>query len=192
MILRAFVQRFTRSAELMSLLVWVLVASGIANVLLAAKVLTSRERVVLLPPALTSEGAIGPSTASETVLSAWGLSVANLLGNVSPKTVPFVVETLQQIMVPASYQAITNELAAQARYLETEGLSLSFSPSTVHVDADARKVVVSGVLTTIGVRNQRRTEVRTYEMAFRVNNYIVQLETLTSYEGQPKKESSAP
>lgn len=191
MILRAFVQRFTKSAELMSILVAVLCVMALANVLLTLKVFTSSQTIVQIPPGLEQDGTLTPGTASESVLAAWGLSVANLVGNATPRTVPFVVETLQGFMAPSSYQAITTDLAAQARHLELENLSLNFSASSVQVDVPKKKVIVAGILTTHGLRNQRRTEVRTYEMTFRVTNYIVQLASLTSYEGQPKKENAS-
>lgn len=185
MMLRVFTGRFTQAAERMSVVAVGLGLMILANILLVAVIWSKDHTVVMVPPGLADVGEISSGRATESVLGAWGLATANLVGNATPKSMPLVLETLQEMMVPSSYQVMTDSLTRQARELQLDQLSLSFSAHDVRVDPTANKVSVTGVLTTYGLRNQRTSEERTYEMVFDVKNYAIRLAALSTYKGRP-------
>lgn len=186
MILRVFTGRFVQTAERMSLVAIGLAVMVLANALLVVALVNKAHTVVMVPPALADTAEITQGRANDATLSAWGLSVANLVGNATPSNMPLILETLRSLMTPSAYQTISDQLTRQARDLQNDQLTLSFAARDLRVDSDTGRVFVTGTLTTHGLRNQRTQEERTYEMRFSVTNYIVRLAALTSYEGRPR------
>lgn len=140
--------------------------------------------VVAIPPTVTEEVSIGPRHASDSYLAGWGLHVANLIGNVTPSNVGLVRNSLEPILGPEVYRVIMTELDDESRLMRQENLSTSFRMSGVTVER--RTVAVTGTLTTWGLREQRRSEIRTYEMTFEVRNYQPIITRMSVYEGSPK------
>lgn len=185
MMLRTFTGRYTQVAERMSYVAIALGISVLTNMLLGFALVARDHTVVMVPPNLPDTAEVSKGRVNEVVLSTWGLSIANLIGNATPANMPLVLDSLQTLMTPAAYQSISDSLTRQARELRADQTSLTFSARDLRVDAETGRVFVIGTLTTHGLRDQRSSEERTYEMRFTVSNYSVRLAALQSYSGRP-------
>lgn len=158
-------------------------ALSVSNLVLAMMAFGKSETIVMLPPGLNERVEIGVSNGSPGLKEAWGTHVALMLGNATPLTAPFLAEQMGRITSPRLYQSIQEQLAAQAKTLKDEGLSVSFTPTTTFVLPERDVVVVSGQYMLRGMRGMERTMVRTYEVGVRIKDYRVRVETLDVYEG---------
>ena len=145
MILRVFTGRFVQTAERMSLVAIGLAVMVLANALLVVALVNKAHTVVMVPPALADTAEITQGRANDATLSAWGLSVANLVGNATPSNMPLILETLRSLMTPSAYQTISDQLTRQARDLQNDQLTLSFSARDLRVDSDTGRVFVTGM-----------------------------------------------
>lgn len=154
-----------------------------ANVALGYGLMMKRETVVPIPFTLSQAERVGPDAASSGFKEAWGLQVALLVGNVTPTSAPFLIDHLSKLASPSAFGAIRESLARETKRLKEEGISIQFTPIDTFYDAQSDVVVVTGQYIARGVRSEERSEVRTYEIGVRVENYAARVDSLTSYEG---------
>ncbi|MFO1432512.1 MAG: TraE/TraK family type IV conjugative transfer system protein [Candidatus Competibacteraceae bacterium] len=154
----------------------------------------SRENttVVLTPPTLNEAVKVARQSADANYQMAWGLFVAQLLGNVTPGSTELILNALEPLLAPAIYQPVHDAVAEQLASLRQEQVTLAFSPRQTQYDSGADRVYVSGTLTTTGVSGTAQRSERTYEMRFTIKDYRPQLTQLTAYSGPPKKAERAP
>jgi conjugal transfer pilus assembly protein TraE len=146
--------------------------------------------VVLIPPNLDARGEVSSAAASEDVKVAWGMYLATLFGNVTPKTVGFLTERVGQHLSPRMYRPVLEALDKQSKEIQQENLTISFAPSLARWEPTSQRVIVTGEMSTRGVRDEERRITRTYELGFVVQNYRVLLDDLKVYEGSWKRESA--
>lgn len=159
---------------------------GLANLILVFLVAFRSEIVTINPPDAKGLITYQKSKASEDALTSWGLYVATLLGNVSPKNAPFVSNAIGNILSPGIYQDVMRSIADQTKAIEQDQLTLSFTPSEVKFDVNTNAVYVVGWLSTQDSHGTTNRVQRTYEMWWAVTNYQPRLVGLKAYEGAAK------
>jgi conjugal transfer pilus assembly protein TraE len=148
--------------------------------------LAAKDRtVVLTPPNLDAQVEISRSKASEGMLTAWGISIAELLGNVTPGTTRFLTKELDPMLAPGIRDRVLDAIAEQVKKIEKEQISISFEPAEARFDQAQNKVYVTGDLVTTNVEGISDRQVRTYAMQFKVQNYRVMLADIAVTAGQP-------
>jgi conjugal transfer pilus assembly protein TraE len=176
-----------QNAFLKKVLVFALVIIFLLGLALAAKDRT----VVLLPPQLDAEAQVSRSKASESMLTAWGISIAELLGNVTPGTSAFLQKSIDPMLAPSIRDRVLDAIAEQVKKIDKEQLSIAFEPAEARFDHRQNKVYVTGDLVTTNVRGVSDRQIRTYTMQFKVQNYRVMLSDISVTAGPPQAEEVA-
>lgn len=164
----------------------VLVGLVITNGLSALAALRTERTVVLVPPTLTQEVEITRNTASSELKEAWGLYLAELLGNVTPATAEFISKALAPLLSTDIYRAVMDALSEQINALKMDRVATSFKPRQVSYEQETDKVFVSGELTAQGPNAKAETRHRTYEFVISIRNYRPRLDYIDVYPDEPR------
>lgn len=160
--------------------------------LLAIGVITSlaawrtERSIVLVPPTLTHEVDITRSKASGEYKEAWGLYLAELLGNVTPATADFLKEAIEPILAPSIYRTVLDAMAEHIKAIQMDRVTISFRPRQVLFEEETNKVFVSGELTSQGPNSHPDVRRRTYEFVLSIKNYRPRLDYIDVYPDEPK------
>jgi conjugal transfer pilus assembly protein TraE len=160
-----------------------------ANLVLGTVAFSRRETVVLVPANLSKEVRVGVAVGDRDYRETWGLFFAQLLGNVTPKTIDFVLERVGKCLSPGIYQETLKAMYAQAKELKVNNLAISFEPAEVAYDEKTDRVLVKGIALLKGAFGAPQTLARTYELGIEVRDYRPVLTYLASYE--KKEEGNA-
>mgnify|MGYP005823442525 CR=1 FL=1 len=164
------------------------VALVLANLVLGVVALQRRETVVLVPANLTREVRVGAGVGDRAYRETWGLFYALLLGNVTPKTIDFVVERVGKSLAPGIYQETMKAMYEQAKNVKLNNLAISFEPQEVAFDEKTARVLVKGVALLRGAYGAPRVMTRVYELGLEVRDYQPVLTYLSSYERKKEEE----
>ena len=123
----------------------------ISNVLLVIIVLVliymlsqKKETVILLPPQLDEPIKVAQNIADSGYKRLWGVSVANMAGNVTPKTIQFVADYIGELLSSDVYHRISAELGSTVYKIQQEGRTTRFVSRSVLYEEETDKVFVSG------------------------------------------------
>ncbi len=177
---------------------YMLVSNVILVVLLFISVtrnFDNHERVVLLPPHLDKKVEIAWENASGEYLESWGLYVATLIGNITPKNVKLVADSLGAFVDASIYPKVRTDVLSLAEdpvFQKANAINY-FAPDRVIFEVDAeknKKVFVIGQLITSSfepsaVQSGNRSENRwvTYEMTLEMRSSRPWITAFTSYKG---------
>lgn len=156
-------------------------------VLLSIKILRKETIIVLQPGTLTTEAWVASKGSSQSYKEAWGLFLAQLVGNVTPNSLEFIKERLQPLLAPKVYQEVMDEVNIQAQQIKKDRLSLRFEPKSVEYEVATGKVFVCGTSFENGAggRSELRSD-RTYEFVITINNYGPLITSISTYSGPPR------
>lgn len=174
--------KWGRMIILVQMIVILVLAFGMAN---------QRQAVVLVPPTLEERGSVQAKQADAEIKTSWALYMANMIGNVTPRSSQFLTENMSRYLSPRMYRSVIEGIDAQAKLLREEQITLQFIPTLARYEPEIDKVVVSGELIERGLRNAERRSVRSYEMGFIVRDYKVLLDSMRVMDGEWKREVSA-
>jgi len=153
--------------------------------ILAYKVLVKEEIVTILPPKMTHEATISMNTANSEYLMSFGLYVAGLTGNVTPKNVVLVADALGSLVDAKLYSEVRRQLFALANdpLFKERGGAVFFEPVNVVFDAPTGKVfVVGNMVSTTSAGRQNRSPL-VYEIKIEMRNYRPVIVALDKYPG---------
>jgi conjugal transfer pilus assembly protein TraE len=159
---------------------------GVLLLLLLGLVFASDTRVVLVPPELAGEVWITPDDASADYKKSWALMTATVLGNVTPATAEDVQKTLVALIAPEAYREIQLDLSNQVKMIQTDSLSVSFTPKQRVYEDDTDKIFVTGTHTVTGPSGDQREAQRTYEFRIQIRLGVPQVTHFDVYEGRPR------
>lgn len=174
----------TKKANLALLIAVALQAVG--NVFLATDVLSTDTRVVLVPPQLSKEARIGYGSANVSYYKAWGMYVAEMVGNLTPANTHFVVNSLEKLMGPRTFQAIKTGLYAEkdeeieyhvTTAFDAQGIIWQPLTSTVFITGYLHQISPAGRYTAGGVQ--------TYEMHIQIKEGQPVITQFQDYPGAP-------
>ena len=149
--------------------------------------LMERERiVVLVPPALQSETAVGRTAAGEPYHTAWAHLLAQMLGNVTPASAVFIKDRLEPLLDPAIFNAVNEALEKQLDQIRRERVSLSFEPKRIVHEPASGKTFVTGQSVITGLGSEQKRGVRTYELQLEISDYRVLVKNLATYDGEAR------
>ena len=147
-----------------------IMALGMA--LLSAKILMTDDIVRLVPPGMTSEAAIGSRSADADYLQSFGLYVATLSANISPKNAPFVADTLSKLVAPDVYPVIRKQVLAYANdpAMMASGAATRFDASGAIYEPSTNKVFVMGNFQVISSHGVGQPQPTVYELTISMRN----------------------
>lgn len=161
-----------------------------AAVLLQAWQIGRVERtVVLIPPQLSGPVDLSRNSASREAREAWALYVAQLLGNVTPATGEFMMQTLEPLLAGNLRRMLLDLIADQLEDIRREDVSMRFEPREVAYEENTQTVYISGTHTTEGPGAAPVKAQRTYEVRVDYSNYRPLVTHLDVYPGAPQRPS---
>lgn len=161
---------------------FVMVLLSAATLLLTVAVMNKDPIIVEIPPGLTEKGAVMVDDASDAVKESWAMYFADQLGNVTPRTADFVDRKLARHLSTSISTQVRALIAAQAKEVKEEQVTIQFSPTDVFALPDGT-VAVTGEYAIRGLRQDERRFVQTFEFGIQVRNYLVVMTSLDAYEG---------
>ncbi|MBS9424199.1 TraE/TraK family type IV conjugative transfer system protein [Photorhabdus caribbeanensis] len=147
----------------------------------------SKETIVTIQPfTLTEEAWVTKNNASQSYKEAWGFAFAQLLGNVTPRTVDFVKERISPLLAPNIYQDVIDVIEIQAQQIKNDRVSMRFEPRFVEYEIKSDKVFVYGYSYIKGASSNEERSERTYEFVVKIANYAPVLDYIDTYAGKPR------
>lgn len=159
----------------------------IVIVFLLVILVSSKDTIVTIQPfTLTEEAWVTKNNASQSYKESWAFAIAQLLGNVTPRTVDFVKERLSPLLSPDIYQEVIDAIEIQAQQIKNDRVTMRFEPRFVEYEPMSDKVFVYGYSYIKGASSAEERSERTYEYVIRVSNYAPVLEYIDTYVGKPR------
>lgn len=155
----------------------------LSNLLLAVAAMSRDTVVSIQPPTLSEPAEVSRKQASKTYLEAWGLYLAELMGNVTPGNVAFIREALEPLLAPEVYQPVVDVLEIQARQIREDRVTLKFQPRQVEYELATGHVFVTGYSLIAGPSGDEQRQTRTYEFDIEIEQYRPLLSWMDTYEG---------
>lgn len=155
----------------------------VTNSILVFALANKHESVILVPPHLTEEVRVIIGKSTEGYVKAWGLFIAELIGNVSPKNLKFIRASLDPLLAPNVYQQFVNVLEMQAQQILVDHISLRFEPKLVQFEEETGLVFVSGQSVIQGPSGDIKNMQRTYEFTVEMDGFRPLLTWIDTYPG---------
>ena len=127
---------------------------------------------------------IQSNDASQAYFEWWGLSLAELLGNLNQQNLSFVESRLQSLLSPNLYQQVHETLNQQFHQLREDNVSLGFEPLQLEFDQTTREIRVTGN-STLSSGHQRLSGQKTFTFLFSLIRYrpvLAAIDIQTNYK----------
>lgn len=148
--------------------------------------LTSHERIVIVPPGITTKTSVGWADADATYYKSFGMFVATLIGNITPANVEFVSKSLSGFMDSSVYTDVRKKmiaLAASREFRETASAT-KFVPTAIAFEPDTHKVFVAGQMAVLTAQDTTKaSDDLTYEMVIKISEGRPIVTAISSYPG---------
>ncbi|WP_199041196.1 MULTISPECIES: TraE/TraK family type IV conjugative transfer system protein [unclassified Dyella] len=162
---------------------YVMLVQSVVILVLGIALATRTPVIEQIPPGLTDKGLLMADDANDAVRTAWGSFFADTLANVTPRTADFLDKKLGPFVAPNISSQVRDLVAAQAKQIKDEQVSIQFSATDVWRVPDTDTVVVTGEYTIHGIREAEKRTTRTFEFGIKIVNYRVVLTGIDVYEG---------
>jgi conjugal transfer pilus assembly protein TraE len=164
-----------------------LVGQSIALVIALIGWQTKDRVTVVVPPKLSEKAEISKKTASVTYKKSWSLYVAEMMGNITPSNVEFIVESLASLMNGETQAKFKTMAAIEIDNIKRNGMTVSFEPRSITYERETDKVFIGGnsVVQAAGSQ-QPQSFTRIFEVMIDINNGIPIISHLDTYQGAPK------
>ncbi|WP_257276172.1 MULTISPECIES: type IV conjugative transfer system protein TraE [unclassified Endozoicomonas] len=153
----------------------------LTNALLLFQCLSRKPAVELTLPLMDGQIVIHSGEASQIYYEWWGLSLAELLGNLNPQNLSFVESRLQSLLSPNLHRQVHETLNRQFHQLREDHVSLSFEPLQLEFDENTHEVRVTGN-SALSSGHQRLYGQKTFTFQFSLIHYrpvlaVIQIES---------------
>lgn len=166
----------------------ILIGMAILIAVMTVALINKKTIVTIQPFTLTRDAQVTEDAGSQTYMEAWGLALAEVIGNVHPGNVDFIGEHLKPLLAPEIYHRALDAIQADAQQMREDRVSLRFEPLRVVYERSTDKIFVYGnsfIRAGSGYEKETR-EPRTYEFRIRVANYLPEIFYIDTYEGVPR------
>lgn len=160
-------KQWRRQLGLERLIILILVAT---NALQACQCLRQKPAIALSLPFMETQVGLQSHSASQAYFEWWGLSLAELLGNLNPQNLSFVESRLQSLFAPYLYQQVQDTLNQQFRQLRDDKVSMSFEPLSLEFVPETQEINVTGN-TVVSSGHQRLTGQKRFTFRFELIRY---------------------
>ncbi len=163
------------------LLKFFVVIIGIATVvnLFLASSMLSKQKIILVPPIVSSQSFILASDASDEYLVSMSRYIATLAFTYSPATARTQFDTLLKMFAPSVVAQAKNSWYDLASRIEAGGVSSAFFVTKVSVVREKRELHIQGILDQWTQEKQFITnETKVYVVKYRIENGLFMIEEL--------------
>ena len=136
----------------------------------ACQYIRQKPTVELSLPFMDTQVGIHSGSASQAYFEWWGLSLAELLGNLNPQNLSFVESRLQSLFSPNLYQQMQDSLNQQFHRLREDQVSITFEPLVLEFLKATQEVKVTGH-SVMSSGNQRMAGQKTFVFRFNLLHY---------------------
>lgn len=158
--------------------------------MLALSHMRSDQMVVFAPSLLDRQTYVTRDQASIEYWEDQSLTVAALLGNVTPGNVDFVLSRLREVVAPEAYRRIIEVATSELTEVRNKSMSILFEAQNVIFDPALNRYFVTGRQHIILASGRRSQQNLTFEMGWRMENYRPQLTHIDTYVGMPRTAAS--
>lgn len=184
--LEAFTLNYTTQHRLMLALFGVLAVMTIALAFMSVALVRREQIVVIAPPVIDAELAIGRTSGDVDYKRAWAMFVAETLGDITPANLEFMRAVMERFVDASIYREVISRLEQELDKVRRDQLAISFEPHRVLFEEARDRVFVHGISTVRSPLGGEVRTARTFEMTIGVSNYQPRLTYLTTYEGAPR------
>ena len=136
------------------------------NVLLALILFNAKERVIVVPPVLTTSVWTERQTVSQSYLEEMAFFFAKQILDVTPSTASYQREHLLRYVNPSFYQALRKKMLDEEEKYKKDNFCMSFRPLSAIVNVKALQVTITGLSQQyVGNKFVQQTK-EVYEMQF--------------------------
>jgi conjugal transfer pilus assembly protein TraE len=167
---------------------WAIGGLIITNMILIFVIAGKDRTVVIVPPEIKGQVEISRASANEGYLEAWTLSLAILLGNITPGNASTVKKNLEPFLAPEIFNDVTVNIDRAVSELTHSRITLKFEPLKVVFEPGSKKWFATGYRTQTGPADDGRREQATYEMQWEIRNFRPVLTRILHYTGKPRTE----
>jgi|GEM_PF-1437552 conjugal transfer pilus assembly protein TraE len=161
------------------------VAQAAAILLLAYFLVTRDEIIIMVPPQLEAETKIVNGEGDAEYQKRFAFSFANLIGNVTPKNVQFIVDQVNASFSPALRDATAQSIENDARILRSRDLKSTFVVEDMLFNDDRNIVWVWGERTIKGDGVPPVSNPYTFEFQIKPVNGFPRILHYDAFEGHP-------
>jgi len=162
---------------------------AVAVCVLAINQLGQHETTRLVPPNLDKEVKVGWSNADEEYLKSFGLYASVLMGNVTPKNVNFVADSVSAFVDPQIYPEVRKKMFVLANdpVFNTNAGSVTWSASKTSYEKETSKVFIVGTMESRSATGQVKPEVAVVEYVMKIRDGRPVIEAFDTYPGSNPK-----
>ena len=113
----------------------------------------------------------------------------SLIGNITPATVNFNMDTIKIYLSPAVYTRVVEDMNLQAKAIKDDGVVLRFETRSAMYEPSTKKVFVLGFRYSKGAGGNETREPAVYEFLMTIANYAPSIEAIDTYVGEPHDEA---
>ncbi|MDR9837052.1 MULTISPECIES: TraE/TraK family type IV conjugative transfer system protein [Herbaspirillum] len=157
---------------------------AVALLLLVIDKLSDHERQTLVPLTLSGPVKVTWNSADMEYFEGFGLYIATLTANITPKNAVFVADRLSAHFSPEAYTQIRKQLyglATDPTFVKNGG-SVSFTPNKVYSEKTSKKVFVVGEMVSAN-SNGRNSHASVIEMEMTMEKGLPMVKSITNYAG---------
>ena len=147
-----------------------ILALVLINGVLVATCLSRKPAIELSLPFMDAQVGIQTGEAAQVYYEWWGLSLAEMLGNLNSHNLSFVESRLQSLFSPNLYQQVQDTLQQQFRQLRDDQISMSFEPVSLEFDEALQTIKVTGN-SAMSSGQQRLKGQKTFTFQFNLIHY---------------------
>jgi conjugal transfer pilus assembly protein TraE len=169
-----------------------LIAGQTIALIICAFGLINEDRVtVVTPPTLSEKAEIARKTASTGYKQAWGLYIAELLGNITPNNVDFIIDSLTSMMAPDLVSKFRVFAATEADKIKKNGITGQYEPRDVRFEKATDKIFITGQqrLDTPGT-SAAAPFTRVFEVKISIKQGMPVVTHFDTYAGMPRTQDA--
>lgn len=144
------------------------------------------ERIILQPMTLDSEAWIEEASASRSYKESFGLYLAMLTGNVTPKNASWIKQQIEPLLDGRIYTSAIEAIERQVAMIKENRLTYRFEVKSVEYEVKTDKVFVYGYSFVRAATGDEQRRERTFEYELKIGNYTPKIMHLDTYEGRPR------
>jgi conjugal transfer pilus assembly protein TraE len=157
--------------------------------ILVAGFVMRTEVVTVTPPEMHDLYQIGAKKASESYKTAWALSMAKLVGNMSREEAPYIIKQLSAMLTPDIYNNVRKALYSHIETLEKKKITTTFTVKEVYFEKKTEKVFVNGTMLLNSLVSKKKEVLPyTFEFKVQISDYKPAISHFDFYPGKPRAE----
>jgi len=155
--------------------------------LLSYKVSNTQATTIILPPDFTDEIIISGDLANSNYSRSWAVHFSKMLGDVTPSTVDFTVNSVLKYMSPQLQKKAGAVIGRAIDQIKSESITRIYTPTEVSYEPSTNKAFVTGksmFIDTMG--KMSKGELQTYEFIIKFKSGQPEVTHFNTYQGKPK------